>query len=350
MGPQATLRQERTSMDESRLRLHILFQPLSILLLSAIGFLVGSTFLPVLLRFNLFQATFKFPYPLTTLAFVLLVVEAVLLLWAQLGKVFSRAAPEWAGLVFTSGPEFSTAQAWELLPTAAWFILTEVSIAVCLANFPMSTFVLLTSPSVLLQLALSDQTDLHAVASIVALFVGSVLVTYTTNLQITNRWTTMGLVSGGVAAVAIPLSNRSMKQASSALNDDGLKLLHYLLPLGLALLAPVWLLSGELFDIAANCYFLDAVVLWRLMAVIALSGLVYHVSRATVVGYVSPLTLAVLWQAKTAVVQTPVSERIAGSRSHWYCALGIAISILATAAYLLRINRHRPKFGLWFKT
>ena len=339
-----------TPPNESRLRLHILFQPTSILLLSAIAFLVGSSFLPVLTRFSLFQATFKFPYPLTTLILIVASVETVLICWTWLGVVVAQVAPEWAGLLFTSSPGFTIKQARQILPTAAWFILAEMSIFVCLANFPMSTFVLLTSPSLLLQLLLGDQTDFYAVGSVIGVFLGTVLGTATTNLNTRDRWTTMGFVSGVSAAIAIPFANRSIKQASSLVNDDGLKLLHYMLSISLVLLAPVWLFSGELFDIAANCYFLNEPGLWRMIAVLSLSGLIYYVARANLVAYASPLTLAVLWQAKTVVLQTPVSELLAGSRSNWVCGLGILLGMVSSCAYFLRINRHRPKFGLWWKT
>ncbi|BFZ54015.1 hypothetical protein PYCC9005_001046 [Savitreella phatthalungensis] len=326
------------------LTLHILFQPLSVLLLSGIVYFVAGSFYGMLMRFSFFQATYKFPYPLATLCLAFVLSEIVLMLWTLVGKVAHRKAPEWAGLFFSTKSELTLAEASQLVPAIVTFVAAEISSVVCLANFSLATYLRLTAPAVLLQILIEDVPDKLAMCTAIALFASSLLVTATS-----PRWTVIGTLSGLATAVLLPICHRETKRALHILDGDSVKVTRYLLYAGITVLVPATMLSGEFFDMIYNCYFFDEVALYATLLLISLTGGLYYISRAILLGHISPLTLTVLWLAKAAAVQSPSSERFSGVRATAIAVFGVVSTIAFTTAYLLIINRHRPKFGLWFR-
>lgn len=337
--------------------LSLLAQPISILLLCTLVYFIGSTAAPMLARFNLYQATYKFPFPLTLFCFQLIFAEAVLLLSTSLGKTLSHRRSTWAAMLPLPGAlEWKVTSSMKLFPITFSFFAGYAAIYSCLEYVPMNYVMLFVSPTIIVQMACTkfytpeSPQSIYVAGACIFLFLGNVLSALTTQLPGMPSANKQGFLTGLLASVALPIHNCLAKKVIVSQEFKLANILHNVLLSSLGLVIPLMVISGEIFEISAHCYFLDEKGFWNMVIALCVVGFLAITSHFLLLLITTPLTVVVLNYARTALVQLPISFAINKTPLTYVNYLGFLISLTSVIFYLYLINYHRPKFGLQWKT
>ena len=338
----------------------LISQPVSVVLLATLVFVCSSTALGVLDRFNMYQATFKFPYPFTVLTMQLIFTAALILLIGLGTRIWNHKVSEMPSLEGLVVPDavlttftINGAILRDHFAISATFVASHAASVACLEYVPMHYFTLFLCPMVPLQLYLTKWYDPKAVQtwamamSCIVLLAGYALIALTTGPSVHGMpgFNYRGLISGLIAAIALPFHQSLVTQAL-ARNHKPVQLLWIVVVSSLIMIFPIVIVSGEFFEIAANCYFLDERGYWAMMSILCAVYALSVISTFTLLAYITPLTFLVISFARTALVMAPISARLNRNTFGVLCLIGWGISLAALASYLFLINQHRPRFGL----
>lgn len=336
---------------------NVLRQPIFILLLTTTIFCASSVAIAILDRFNMYQATYKFPFPLTHLFFQLLFCEAAMLIWLLLSRIALAVIPQLKGhVLLAENLKWDVAMLKLAAPISISYAVASSAFISCLEYVPMKYTVLFMSPMLICQLALTkffspDQPrSIYVALSCLILLIGYVLAALAPALPGMPGFNVQGLIAGLIVSVTLPIHNALVKQGLPRFNYHAMQLLHYVLVSSIVMLLPILLCSGEIFEISANCFFLDEAGLWLMITVLGLVSVLACFSRFLLLTFTSPLTLVVILFAKTALIQVPISELLNKSHVNWVNCLGMFLSSVGLLFYLYLINEHRPKFGLVWRS
>lgn len=332
-------------------------QPLSILLIATFVFCISSTAHQILGRFNLYQATYKFPFPLTLTCVQFMSCEVALLLWSMLSSYVVQLAPDWKGRPGIAEPlDWNFSNMKDLASVSLTYVLSCSAVMFCLEYVPLSHAAFLLSPMILLQLALTKffhpdgSQSLYTATSCTILMAGHALTSVSPAHPGVPGYNLQGVAAGFVACIAIPLHNSLLRKTLLSAEYSPRQMLHYILISSIAIILPLILISGEVFEIAANCFFLDEKGFWLMILVLSLVGVLACFSQFLLLTITTPLTVVVLSLAKSALLQMPLTDRMNHSSGTWYKRIGMLLSIAGVCGYLYLINHHRPRFGLRWNT
>lgn len=332
-------------------------QPLSILVIATIVFSISSAAQQILSRFNLYQATYKFPFPLSITCLQFLFCDMVLLLWSTLSHYLVRQLPDWK-----SRPSAMVSLQWnfadmkQLAPVSLTYVISCSAVMYCLEYVPLGIAAFLISPTILVQLLLTkyfhpDGSQSIYTASICsALMLGHALTAVAPSRSGVPGYNLPGIMSGIIASVAIPLHNSLLKKTLLSTEHSSIQILHYVLVSSVAMILPMLVISGEIFDIAANCYFLDEKGFWLMMLVLSLVGTLACFSQFLLLTITTPLTVVVMHLAKSSLLEIPLAAEMNRNSMTWYNHIGLILCIASVCGYLYLINHQRPKFGFYWNT
>ncbi|ORY79893.1 hypothetical protein BCR37DRAFT_388295 [Protomyces lactucae-debilis] len=339
---------ERPESRQSRI-LRILFQPVTLLLVTSVIYAASSTMTFVLDRFILYQAMFKFPYPLVMLLAQLMACELLVLLWVGASALLTDSFPSLANTTCIANPiKYDLSMLRQLLPVSLTYLVGHVTIISCLEYVPMSLCVAFFSPMVLLALLITrafndEQHYDRSIALVAAIMgVGQALASLSAKSTSMSHFHPLGLLCGIIACIAIPLNVAQLKKVSPMLDFQVSQLLHCVLTTSILALLPFIMISGEIFDAYTNCPFFFELGFWAWILPNLLLAGIECISSFVLVSFTTPLTFSVLMAAKTTLVQLPIFE---GLKTFGTLA-GTLMTVAGLVAYLYLINQHRPKFGL----
>lgn len=337
--------------------LSLVAQPISLLLLTTLLYFGSSSATLILARFNLYQATYKFPFPLTISFFHLVFAEAVLLLWSALSHILIQICPNWKPFIITPGR-----LAWDLkimkklFPVSFSFFAGYAALISCLEYMPMSYAVLFLSPTILIQMACNKYyspectQSIYVASSCILLMLGHVLSAVTFSSPGLPGMNIQGVLTGLLASIALPIHNCLFKKVLVSKEHNLAQLLHNIFVSSICLTFPLMVVSGEIFEISAHCYFLDEKGFWLMMLLLCVVSVLANFCQSVLLMFTTPLTLVVLCYTKTTLVQLPISLAINQSPLEYLNLLGGLISLIGVCCYFYLINHHRPKFGLRWDT
>jgi hypothetical protein len=339
---------ERPESRQSRV-LCVLFQPLTLLLLAAVIYAASSTMTAVLDRFILYQAMFKFPYPLVLLLFQLIACELLVLLWVNISSLLTRSFPSLANTTCVANAiDYDISLLKQLLPVSLTYLVAHITTISCLEYVPMSFCVAFLSPLVLLSLLITrifnDDQQYELKIAIIACIMGfgqALASVFATSTKL-NRFHPLGLLCGVIACIAIPLNVAQLKKVLPVMDHQAAQLLHCVLATSILALLPIIMVSGEVFDAYNNCPFFLEIGFWGWILPNLLLAGIECIASFVLVSFTTPLTFTVLMAAKTTIVQLPIFEGIKSAGA----VAGTLLTAAGLAAYLYSINQHRPKFGL----
>ncbi|CCG82937.1 protein of unknown function [Taphrina deformans PYCC 5710] len=336
--------------------LSIVRQPIFILLATALVYIVSSTALAILDRFSMYQATYKFPYPLSHLFFQLISCEVAIILIMLITRILLHLRPDMKGsmpLVENLAIDLTNLKTFSSVSMS--YLVASAALVYCLNYIPMHHVVLVLSPTMLCQLALSkyfspDNTQsIYTAVSCLCLMSGQAIAALASSGSGMPGINLQGLLAGLVASLAFPIHNCLVKKNLAKVNHNALQMLHYIVVGALLMTMPLLLISGEVFDVFTNCYFLDEAGFWVMLLVLGLLGILTSISQFLLLTFTSPLTLVVLSFAKTALIQVPFAGWLNRLPLAWFNYFGLILSLVSVCGYLYLINVRRPKFGLHWR-
>lgn len=336
---------DRSTLSSSR--------PTSMMSFTILVFVLSSTAYHILSRFNLYEATYKFPFPLSLCLLQFIFCDLAIVLWSVASYIILRIQPQLKSLHYLQAPlEWQSSEARRFIPISMTFLISWAATLSCLEYLPMNSAVLFLAPMMLLQLSLtkwaSPETmqSIYVAASCMLLMLGYILTSITTKVVNISSFNIPGLLAGLLASVAVPVHHCLVKKTLPSVSNNLFQLAHYVLITASAIILPLVIISGEIFEIEAHCFFLDEKGFWLMILLLCAVSLLSFGSQLLLVAYTTPLTVTVLYFLRTTLLQIPFSDWLNHSGLQWYNYAGMVISILGALGYVYHSDPHRPRWGL----
>ncbi|KAI8374316.1 uncharacterized protein BYT42DRAFT_615490 [Radiomyces spectabilis] len=243
-------------------------------------YLVVSLFATIVEKFLATGSEYKFPFPLFTAFFQLLITAVLMRAWEVLGKMtsFRVRATGW-----------DRATATRIVPLSCVYVCLIVVDIHFLQTVPPTLYLIVRAISIPISILLSLRWLHQTVSS----FMQGMCIAIIIGLWLASdgllALSTRGIFWGLIYATLIAVYSVLIKNSLVVVHQDIWRLLYYYISMAIPMMGVILWISGESSRIRKEVYFLDEFGFWFQMVIAAIIGFVVNATMIRLVKLTSPL-------------------------------------------------------------